>query len=366
MLCISQEGLKEIKVKHGDRILLRKSNATSTSPFPVRVTVYNETDNPGLQHYDQLERLKVTITISNLALQDSVQRLEDVVSLQLVAPELPASLTRKMQNTLAHTLNGQHVTELPTVEIVLSTIGRLAENLSSILPDLLTLIPKCMEQYQSIGPSGDTQRRIKFNNRHTAAQCCASADSLESKVEHCDGSSSKRDIRMDAAVPTAIARAMKQLGTRFPDFKTSPAISHVSCTATSPVPFTVSLLPSDPTWEHGELSMSGNIALIDHRSVSPSMCGGPQQSSASYTAFDSHCPSAHATSACDLRQARKPVTAPQAIGQGTAAVLRLEPGELTDAAACAIVNQMLRRQAQVHAGVHNTSRLAFYLFAVCY
>lgn len=359
MLCISQEGLKKIKLQHGDRICLRKSNAPSTAPFPVHVSIYNETDHPGLEHYDQLESLKVTTTISNLALQDCVQNLQDVICLKVVAPELPASLTQKMQDTLVHMFNGQHPTESPTVETVLSTISNLAANLATFLPELLTLVPKCMEHYESIGPSGDSQRRIKFNDTKTVAKCCASADvhtedTSQHQVEHRVCTSSAPDARTDASIPIVIARALKQLGTRFPDLKMSSATSHLPGTTSSPVTFMVSILPSDPNWEHGELSMSGSVALIDIHRTNPPMRGSPQQPFAGNTTLQSYYNSAHAAPVCELRQARKAVTAPQAGGPGTAAVLKLEPGELTDAAACAIVNQMLRRQSQVHAGMHDT------------
>lgn len=362
MLCCSQEGLKRIKLSHRDRVHLRKTENTTTSPFPVHVSIYNESDHPGHEQYDQLEGLKVTATISEQVIHDAVQHVRHSVQLKVLAPQLPRRLTDKMQKTLWDIIIDQSLAATDAVTCLLSALSVISEKLSDLLPELLTAAPECMEAYESIGPAGDTQRRIRFNDWDTASRvdfagCSQTGDSPEQGGSSC-GASFTPDYMTHAGMPHAVSKALKELAPRFPDLMMIPTASQSEGLTVSSASFTVSLLPSDPNWEHGALSICGTIAQVDSIQAWATPAK-PRHSTDDVDSLALVQPNvgSNKTQACGHHRAREPVTAPQAHGQGLAVVLKLEPSDLLDVAACTMVNQMLRKQARMHAGMSSVRQI---------
>lgn len=355
-----QDGLKQVKLRHGDRVKLRRTHGVAASPFPIHIYMLIEQDRPEYEQFDQLEGLKVAVTISQAVLDRSVQRLAEAISVQVVAPQLPPCLTSKMQQTLHSQFIDQQPCQPSAVACAVTAILNLSTRLPHLLPDILNLVPQATEQYETIGPDGNTERRIKFLDvaeevRFSVSGQSGAPDAPErvAGVRAGDNEAALPDIPR-AGIPEDIALLMKDLALRFPDLTPMPE-SAFGPTAVSAVSFTVSLLPSDPTWEHDRISLTGKVALMYDSNSALTEPGAAREQ-----------PSCHSASTDFIAQpedeehtqSRMPVSAPKAEGRGMAVVLKLQPSELTDTAACAMVDQMLRKQAQAHAGTDRASQVS--------
>eukprot|EP00892_Ulva_mutabilis_P006650 jgi/Ulvmu1/4357/UM002_0082.1 len=368
-----QEGLKQIKLRHGDRVHLRKTHAASSGPFPVYVSINTDEDHPECEQFDQLEGLKVAVTVSETVLKVSALHLSDFIQLSVVAPQLPLCVTQKMQQTLSGMLVEDQAVEPHAVASAVNMISSLSARLPHLLPDLLTVLPEATEQYETVGSNGNTQRRIKFvdTKEDEVSALASDEDSGVDAAEQCAEHSSAHAVALPLShnmrtmksipdgVPNGIWQVVQDSVSRFPDLRLAPGI--VDALTTSALPFTVSVLPSDPNWEHDSLPMSGKVALMGDQHSASNVAAGPAHA----TAAADHVLTVKNRSAASFatRQARRnansrqPVLAPKAQGRGLAVVLKLDPCEMTDAATCAIVNQMMMKQAQVHAGKADALRL---------
>lgn len=358
--CMVQEGLKSVKAKHGDRIHLRKSSGTANPPFPVHVSIANETDVPGHTHYDQLEGLKVRVSVSSSVLKDFGGNVEDMMEVSFVSNQLPQSLTQKMQDRIPSLLSFGFPSQVNAVPFVIQTVDLIATRLSEVLPELLSLLPLCMETYESIGPGGDSERRIKFIDVESPP---AAVEATPSSSTTSNGSRvqdeiavrcSPQDAAEHADAPCTLSKTIQGLVARFPDLRITSSKLQPDSGVLQSVAFVVSILPSDPDWQHEALHLSGTVAMIDrrrsnqiHASISDQSSHRPMSQRAAEHSTSS---SAKSCPQRGMQKEPRPAIAPQARGEGTATVLKLEPSHLTDAVACAMVNQMLKKQAELHVG----------------
>lgn len=352
-----QEGLKEVKLRHGNRIHLRKTAGAPSSPFPVLVSIHIEQDRPEYAQFDQLEGLKVVVTISNAILNDSVKRISDVAILHVAAPQLPLFLRIKMQHTICGKFMDARADQPHAVACTVMAVASLAAGLQSLIPDLLTLVPTAMEQYVSIGVNGDSERRMKFSDVEEQVVKSHGPPDIPNSHVRCDEGRADEDIAnlpcTEAGIPDVIAQAAKALASRYPDLLPMPVDAEHGRGTPSAIPFTVSVLPSHPTWEHGRLRLSGKVAVLPGvRTDSSPLDSSMQVFGVEHSSFcESHGQAPSGAPGCqDILQPRPPALMPQVQGMGMAVTLKLTPSELTDAATCAMVNQNLKTQARLRAG----------------
>ena len=371
-----------MKQAWGTQMHLRKAAAGSTpdAPFPVRIKFTPEPPD-SCSLFDQLEELTIGVSINKKILSPGILHdLWQALEIAVESPHLPSELTAAMASELQQKVPRSGFTRsvfirsgfmVSPVGAVLGAVREAFVKLPEQLPDLLTLKPRLLESYESVGATGNSERRIKFisapqeepsggqRGEHVPAEGLAGEQSREEQKE-----AAQTPPAGEPGVPEAYSQVFKMLAARFPDLKATACVPDSGALPLSlpqqalptfpPVKLSVSIVPSDAHWDHGPLLCHGVLAI-----TGPAGCQARPDEARSelHRHADQATQPVRRGATPSSRGAARPVRAPhvpqsRAAGPPMAAALALEPGPFADPPTCAIVNHKLSQEAQATAGAH--------------
>ena len=388
-----QEGLQGLKQEWVSQLHLKKAPAAASpdAPFPVSLALHPEPPD-SCSLFDQLEGLTLRATIHKQFLEMSSggapAPLWQALSLGIESAQLPRCLCKAMSAELRSKVASSapsFCAGAAVVRILLDVLRRSFLMLLSQLPEFLTVMPQLLESYESVGATGNSERRIKFTSPPNENEAALSEDSGAPVVTDTAAAVETPDTTVSwneaPQLHPAIQKMIKLLAARFPDLRATAdraceAVGEREASSTEPgglgvqeeVPFCVSITPSDASWLHGSVQCSGSVALLDSPSdpsgiTSLALFKGSSNDPSSGTTMMSQkhsTPVAEEPStslpsgerkASGARAFRAPlVPSGRAAGQRMVATLAVEAGEIVDVPTCAIVNHMLSKEAERASG----------------
>ena len=390
-----QEGLKGLKQEWGSELRLKKATAASSTdaPFPVSLVLHPEPPD-ACSLFDQLEGLTLRATIHKqlLAMSDggAPAPIWQALSLAVESVQLPSCLCRAMTAQLRQKLASTAPSfcgGAAVVRIVLEVVNKSFSMLLSDLPELLTVKPELLESYESVGATGNSERRIKFtlssneNDLDTIDEAPSTDASQVQAIADIGAAEEKPVVSCSTDEPQLhpnIQKMLKLMAARFPDLQSThqstcaASSDHHGASDAGPdvseTPFTVSITPSDASWLHGSIKCLGTVALSASSSErSEDTSNLPSESSVNIKSPSSEAVMAQQHSTPAVGEATKSnggeshsgkgraprracVPAGQAAGPCMDVTLAVEPGPIIDVPTCAIVNHMLTKEAQCASG----------------
>ena len=280
-------------------------------PFPIDV-LFTATAGASCDHID----ISALTLAASVPLQPAAARspamLPPGVPLEVTSCDLPASVCTGIACHIARCSTKQGSRGTPT-EQLLAALSAALQLTSESLLELLMLAPAAFEVYEAVTADGASQRRLKFTaeTEGSASTDTATASVLTPALEQ--GSESSGGV-----VSPALAQELRRCRRRFKGLSETPETE--GGPPVTAVAYQLLLTPSDPAWQVGALPVSGRVSL-----------SAPLAK-----------PGDGVTPLC--------IAAPEKAADRMDVTLSVEMCDAVTAAAAAMVNKMLSRQASAASG----------------